>query len=359
MPHELITTLDLMRHGEPVGGRKYRGQLDDPLSEKGWAQMRWAVWEHCPWQAGVPSNKHRTGLFCGFLLSLACLLVSPDAPAEIRVIDDTGKSVILAKPARRIVSLAPHVTELLYAAGAGSRLVGAVEYSDYPDDAKRIPRVGSGFGFDMEAIVAMQPDLIIAWQSGNPSWQVARLSGLGFPVFVTEPRRLDDVAGLLERLGRLAGTEAVATKVASEFRHQRAQLQAHYSGRPPVAVFYQVIDVTLLTVNGQHLINDVIDLCGGQNVFSDLPSLTPRVDVESVLQKNPDVILASGYAPLWPTWRERWRAWPAFSAAARGNLFFIPPDLIHRHSPRILQGAEQVCAALEKARESRDLEKIR
>jgi iron complex transport system substrate-binding protein len=321
--------------------------------------MRWAVWEHCPWQAGVPSNKHRTGLFCGFLLSLACLLVSPDASAEIRVIDDTGKPVILAKPARRIVSLAPHVTELLYAAGAGSRMVGAVEYSDYPEDAKRIPRVGSGFGFDMEAIVAMQPDLIIAWQSGNPSWQVARLSGLGFPVFVTEPRRLDDVAGLLERLGRLAGTEAVATKVASEFRHQRAQLQAHYSGRPPVAVFYQVIDVTLLTVNGQHLINDVIDLCGGQNVFSDLPSLTPRVDVESVLQKNPDVILASGYAPLWPTWRERWRAWPAFSAAARGNLFFIPPDLIHRHSPRILQGAEQVCAALEKARESRDLEKIR
>jgi iron complex transport system substrate-binding protein len=308
---------------------------------------------------GVSSNIHRTGLFCGFLLSLACFLISPDAPAEIRVIDDTGKPVTLARPARRIVSLAPHVTELLYAAGAGNRMVGAVEYSDYPDDAKRIPRVGSGFGFDMEAIVAMQPDLIIAWQSGNPSWQVARLSGLGLPVFVTEPRRLDDVAGLLERLGRLAGTEAVAAKVASEFRHRRAQLQARYAGRPPVAVFYQVIDVALLTINGQHLINDVIDLCGGQNVFSDLPSLTPRVDVESVLQKNPDVILASGHAPLWPAWRERWRAWPAFSAAARGNLFFIPPDLIHRHSPRILQGAEQVCAALDKARATRDLTTLR
>jgi iron complex transport system substrate-binding protein len=289
-------------------------------------------------------------LFCRFLLSLACLLMSPDAPAEIRVIDDAGKPVTLAKPARRIVSLAPHVTELLYAAGAGNRLVGAVEYSDYPDDAKRIPRVGSGFGFDMEAIVAMQPDLVIAWQSGNPSWQVARLSGLGVPVFVTEPRRLDDVAGLLERLGRLAGTEAVAAKVAGDFRRQRAQLRARYSGHPRVGVFYQVIDVSLLTVNGQHLINDVIDLCGGWNVFSDLPALTPRVDVESVLQKNPDVLLASGHAPLWPAWRERWRAWPAFAAAARGNLFFIPPDLIHRHSPRILQGAEQVCAALEKAR---------
>jgi iron complex transport system substrate-binding protein len=304
-------------------------------------------------------NKCRAGLFCGFLLSLACLPISPDALAEISVVDDTGKTVTLAKPARRIVSLAPHVTELLYAAGAGSHMVGAVEYSDYPEDAKRIPRIGSGFGFDMEAIIAMQPDLVIAWQSGNPSWQVARLSGLGLTVFVTEPRRLDDVAGLLERLGRLAGTEAVAAKTAGEFRHQRAQLQARYSGRPPVTVFYQLVDAALLTINGQHLINDVIDLCGGRNVFSDLPSLTPRVDMESVLQKNPDALLASGHAPLWPAWRERWRAWPAFSAAARGNLFFIPPDLIHRHSPRILQGAEQVCAALEKTRESRDLEKIR
>ncbi|HSW52322.1 MAG TPA: cobalamin-binding protein [Sulfuricaulis sp.] len=286
-------------------------------------------------------------------MSLACLLPSPAAPAEIRVVDDTGKPVTLAKPARRIVSLAPHVTELLYAAGAGSRMVGAVEYSDYPEDARRIPRVGSGFGFDMEAIIAMQPDLVIAWQSGNPSWQVARLSGLGLAVFVTEPRRLDDVAGLLERLGRLAGTEAVAAKTAGEFRRQRTQLQVRYSGRPPVTVFYQLVDAALLTVNGQHLINDVIDLCGGQNVFSGLPALTPRVDVESVLQKNPDALLASGHAPLWPAWRERWRAWPAFSAAARGNLFFIPPDLIHRHSPRILQGAEQVCVALEQAREPR------
>jgi iron complex transport system substrate-binding protein len=304
-------------------------------------------------------KKYHASLFSGFLLSLAGLLISPDVLAEISVIDDTGKPVTLANPARRIVSLAPHVTELLYAAGAGSRIVGAVEYSDYPADAKRIPRVGSGFGFDMEAIVGMQPDLIIAWQSGNPSWQVARLSSLGVPVFVTEPRRLDDVAGLLERLGRLAGTEAVAANVAGEFRHQRAQLQARYSGRPPVTVFYQVIDVSLLTVNGQHLINDVIDLCGGRNVFSDLPALTPRVDMESVLQKNPDALLASGHAPLWPAWRERWRAWPAFSAAARDNLFFISPDLIHRHSPRILQGAEQVCAALEKARATLDVTKVR
>jgi iron complex transport system substrate-binding protein len=304
--------------------------------------------------SAIPANKHRSVLFRRFFASLICLMVSPTAPAEISVIDDTGQPVVLAGPARRIVSLAPHVTELLYVAGAGSRLVGADEYSDYPEDARRIPRVGSGFGFDLEAIVALQPDLIVGWQSGNPSWQVARLRSLGFPVFVTEPRRLDDVAGLLERLGRLAGTEPGAVANAVEFRRQRALLQERYSARPTVTVFYQVVDASLLTINSRHLINDVIDLCGGRNVFSDLPSLTPRVDVESVLRKNPDAILASGHDPSWPAWRERWRAWPALSAAARGNLFFIPPDLIHRNSPRILQGAEQVCDALEKVRESRN-----
>ncbi|MEW6331452.1 MAG: cobalamin-binding protein [Pseudomonadota bacterium] len=285
--------------------------------------------------------------------------MSPNASAEIAEIDDTGKSIVLPGPARRIVSLAPHVTELLYAAGAGKYIVGAVEYSDYPEAARRIPRVGTGFGFDLEAIVALRPDLVVGWQSGNPSWQVARLGDLGLPVFVTEPHRLDDVAGLLERLGRLAGTETVAARAAGGFRQEHARLRARYASQPPVTVFYQLIDVSLLTVNGRHLINDVIDLCGGRNIFSGLPSLTPRVDAESVLQKNPDVVLASGYEPLWPAWRERWRAWPAFSAAARGNLFFIPPDLIHRHSPRILQGAEQVCAVLEKARETPDVTKPR
>ena len=304
-------------------------------------------------------NKYHVSLFRQFLLWLIYSLMSLDVLADISVVDDIGKPVTLRQPAHRIISLAPHVTELLYAAGAGSRIVGAVEYSDYPEEAKRIPRVGSGFGFDLEAIAAMRPDLVIAWQSGNPSWQLARLGSLGFPLFVTEPRKLSDVTDLLERVGRLAGTETTASEVADQLRRQRAQLQARYSGRPRVTVFYQVLDASLLTINGRHLINDVIDLCGGQNVFSGLPALTPRVDMESVLQKNPDVILASGHSSLWPTWRDRWYTMPALSAASHGNLFFIPPDLIHRQSPRIMQGTEQVCAALEKARQARKISQVR
>jgi iron complex transport system substrate-binding protein len=281
------------------------------------------------------------------------MAIIPTAHAEITVPDDTGRMLTLASPARRIVSLAPNITELLYAAGAGNFVVGAVAYSDYPETAKSIPRVGSGAGLDIEAIVALHPDLVIAWQSGNPSWQVERLTALGMPVFLTEPRHLNDVADLLVRLGKFAGTEALAGKTAEDFRRQLAQLRTRYSGRPVVPVFYQILDSSLLTVSRRHLINDVIQLCGGRNVYADAPGLTPRVDVESMVQRNPEVILASGYEPLWPEWRDRWRTWPMIIAVAQDNLFLIPPDLIHRDSPRILEGAERVCAVLEQARAKR------
>lgn len=274
--------------------------------------------------------------------------------AETSVPDDSGRPLKLTAPAHRIVSLAPHVTELLYAVGAGNFIVGAVEYSDYPEAAKKIPRVGSGAGLDIEAIVALHPDLVVAWQSGNPSWQVDRLASLGIPVFLTEPRHLDDIAGLLEKLGKLAGTDS-AGKAATDFRRHLMQLRARYSGRETVSVFYQILDNSLLTVNGRHVISDVIQLCGGRNVYAALPGLTPRVDIEAVLRENPEVILASGYEPLWPEWRNRWRALPMLSASAHQNIFLIPPDLIHRHSPRILDGAERICAAFEQARSKRKI----
>ena len=289
----------------------------------------------------------------GFLLLLGCTAIAAAAPAEISVRDDSGRTMVLPAPAHRIVSLAPHVTELLYAAGAGGAVVGAVAYSDYPAAAKTIARVGSGAGLDIEAIVALRPDLIIGWQTGNPAWQLERLANLGFPVFITEPHQIDDVADLLARFGRLAGTEQVAGKSADIFRRHAARLRARYSGRPTVTVFYQLLDRSLLTVNGRHLISDVIKLCGGTNVFADLPALVPRIDTESVLRKNPEVILASGDEPLWPEWRDRWHAWPMLSAVERDNLFLIPPDLMHRHSPRILEGAERVCTALDQARARR------
>lgn len=300
-------------------------------------------------------SRIRKFLWGGLLIWIGGTLVIPHAFADILVVDDAGKKVTLRHPARRIISLAPHVTELLYAAGAGNYVIGAVEYSDYPEQARQIPRVGSGAGLDLEKIVGLRPDLVIGWQSGNPSWQTSRLKQLGLNIFMTEPRHIEDVARLIEQLGKLASTEAAAGKTLREFHRQWKSLQERYARQTPVTVFYQILDNSLLTVSHLHLINEVIQLCGGKNVFSELPGLTPRVNLESVLEKNPEVVLASGYETLWPEWRNRWRRWPSLPATANGNLFYIPPDLIHRSSPRILQGAEKVCAALEVARKTSTL----
>lgn len=283
---------------------------------------------------------------------LAALFVAP-AYAEVRVTDDLGQAIVLAQPARRIVSLAPHVTEMLFAAGAGERVVGAVQYSDYPEAAQRVPRVGGYTSLDLEAVVALRPDLIVAWKSGNPAQQLEKLRGLGFAVYITEPRHIEDVPRDIERLGQLAGTATAAHKATAAFRARHEALRRRYGGRPLVDVFYQIWDHPLMTVNGEHLISDVLRLCGGRNVFASLPVLAPKVDVEAVLAADPEAIVASGMGEARPEWLDTWRRWPQLRAVRHNDLFFIPPDLIQRHTPRILDGAERLCTALEQARARR------
>lgn len=280
-----------------------------------------------------------------FALALLC----SQAHADIVLRDDTQTEVRLAAPAQRIVSLAPNITELVYAAGAGERLVGTVEFSDYPAAARQLPRIGSYARVNVEAIVALKPDLVLGWDSGNPSAGITQLRKLGIPVFVTEPRTLDDVARDLERYGTLAGTRAGHT-AAQAYRKRLSSLQQQHAARPPVRVFYQVWDEPLMTVNGRQIISDVIRLCGGVNVFAELPALAPTVSVESVLAADPDVIIAGGMGEINTSWLEPWKKWPRLKATARGKLFFIDPNLLQRHTPRLLDGAEVLCAKLEESR---------
>lgn len=273
-----------------------------------------------------------------------------NANAQVAVRDDFGNEVRLARPAARIVSLAPHLTELLYAAGAGPRLVGAVEFSDFPPEASALPRVGSDARIDLEAVLALRPDLVVAWPNAGSLRTVERLAELGLPVFRSEPRELDDVARTLQRLGRLAGSEAQAERAAAAFRARAAALEKRYGGQRKVRVFYQIWDRPLLTVNGDHLISKVIGLCGGENVFAGLPLLVPEVDREAVLRADPAAIVASGSNDAQPQWLEMWRPFPGLAAAARGQLYAIPADLIQRQTPRILEGAERLCGMLEAAR---------
>ncbi|QLQ23564.1 MAG: cobalamin-binding protein [Dechloromonas sp.] len=288
--------------------------------------------------------------FAHFLTLTATVALLGAARAELVFKDDSGQDVRLKAPARRIVTLAPHATELLYAAGAGDRLVGTVEYSDYPPAAKKVPRVGSYDRFDLEAISALRPDLIIAWESGNPAAQVAKLRALGLTVYSTQPNRLEDVAGQIERYGRLAGSVAAADAAAAQFRQRLERLRRTHAGKPPVRVFYQIWINPLMTVGGPQIISDAIRLCGGENVFGHLPQMAPTVSVEAVLAADPEAIVATGMGDARPDWLNDWNKWPRMTAVKRGNLFHINPDLMQRHTPRILDGAEQLCADLEIAR---------
>jgi iron complex transport system substrate-binding protein len=256
-----------------------------------------------------------------------------------------------------VISLAPHVTELLYAAGGGSKMVGAVSYSDYPPEAKQLPRVGDNKALDLERIVALKPDLIVVWRHGNAERQLERLRELHVPLFFSEPRRLDDVAVSLTKLGRLLGTSASADAAAATYRDDIAGLRARYANRPSVSVFYQVWDRPLMTLNGAHMISDVIALCGGRNVFADLQPLVPTVSTEAVLAANPQAIVTAAPGATRPDTTlpqlDTWRAWPRLAAVANGNLFAIDGDLINRPAPRIAQGARQLCEDLELARSRR------
>ena len=284
------------------------------------------------------------------LIGLFLLVGAASVQAEVSVRDDSGATVRLEQPARRIVALAPHMAESVFAAGAGSTLVGTVEHSDYPEVVKSIPRVGGYSRLDLEAIAALRPDLIISWQSGNAPAHVDKLRGLGFPVYVSQPNRIEDVASEIERIAVLAGTSAVGSAAAKNYRERHAELQRRYSGRPKVRVFYQVWKHPLTTIGGKQIISSVIRLCGGENVFYSAPVMAPAVTVEAVIAANPEAIVASGMDSSRPEWLDDWKRWTSLTAVARNNLFFVEPQLIQRHTPRLLEGAEHLCQHLETAR---------
>jgi iron complex transport system substrate-binding protein len=274
------------------------------------------------------------------------------AHAEIVVKDDTGIEVHLKQPAQRIIALAPHIAETLMAAGAGNRLVGTVQYSNYPEAVKKIPQIGGYERLDMEAILVLKPDLVIGWESGNSPAHIEKIRRLGIPVYITQPNRIEDIASDLERYGRLMGNQDGA-HAAAAFRTRLQGLRERYSNQPEISVFYEVWNAPLMTIGGPQIISDVIRLCGGRNVFDQLGQMSPKVTVEAVLAARPEVIIASGMGESRPDWLDDWRKWHGLTAVAHDNLYFIPPDIIQRQTPRLLDGAEMLCRQLQSAREHR------
>jgi iron complex transport system substrate-binding protein len=286
-------------------------------------------------------------------LFLAAWLTAIHASAAISVQDDNGNTVVLPRPAQRLVTLAPHITELVFAAGGGDRIVGTVSYSDFPAAASSIPRVGDHRQLDLERVIALKPDLLVVWLHGNAARQLEPLRKLGIPLFYSEPRKIDDVPDTMYRIAQLLGTEPQARQNAAELREKLGRLSAQYRNRSPVRVFYQVWDRPLYTLNGTHIVSDAIRLCGGENVFAKLPITAPIVNIEAVLKENPEAIITGDRRNQDMTGLELWKQYPSLSAAQRGNLFVVKSDLLLRPGPRIVAGAAALCEKLEQARSRR------
>jgi len=253
---------------------------------------------------------------------------------------------------RRVVTLAPNLTELVFAVGAGDVLVGVSAWSDYPPEALELPVIGDAFTVDQEQLALLDPDLLLVWESGTPRHAVDELRKSGYRVETIRTRGLQDVSRALLRIGELTGRSSEAQRAAAQFQEALRQLRDSQQGRPSISVFYQVSARPLYTVNREHFVSELIEICGGRNVFADLEDLAPGISVEAVVDRNPEVMLASTDAG--DDAFAEWQRWPAVSANLYGNLFLLPADEIARATPRLILAGGAMCLALQKARFNRD-----
>ena len=283
---------------------------------------------------------------CGFLLVGAALFAPP--VAALTVTDDAGIAVHFNRPVQRVISLSPHLTEMMYAIGAGMRLVGVVRGSDFPVEAASLPQIGDAAGLDFERIIAARADLLLAWGSGNRSIDIARLRSLGLNVLVLEPRRLEDIPRHLALLGEVTGLRREANIPAQEFEVRVQRLRQRYAGRVRLRVLFAIWYQPLFTINGDHIISKVLDLCAAENIFAGLPRLASEVSLEQVLLLNPDAIVMGSEAASASS--ANWAAFPHLKAVQNGDIYSVSADLITRQTPRIMQAAERLCEDLDQAR---------
>uniref|UniRef100_UPI00333E358B cobalamin-binding protein n=1 Tax=Castellaniella defragrans TaxID=75697 RepID=UPI00333E358B len=249
----------------------------------------------------------------------------------------------------RVITLAPSTTELVYAAGAGTDIVGTVLSSDYPPAARAIPRIGDGIQFDQETILALRPTLVIGWQPSGGSQALAGvLQNLDIPLIYANPKSLDEIPVQVRDLGRRLGTSPIADR-ATDALQARIDALPSPSG-PPLTVFIEVGVDPLYTLGRDPLIDDLLARCGGVNIYAGHAVAAPQVSVESVLRIDPDVVIVSPYGRQTLAARRAYWASMGLPAAARGRLYAIDPDWLHRPGPRLIDAAEAICGALRESR---------
>lgn len=274
---------------------------------------------------------------------LCLLLVTSVQASAIRVADDDGQILEFSRPPQRIISLAPHLTELLFAVGAGAQVVGADTASTYPDAAKAVPRVGDYSRVNFERVLALKPDLVVVWTGGTRAADIHGLEKLGVPVMHTRAARLGDVARLLRLVGQVSGRAQEGEAAAEDYSARLSALQVRDRPGPPLRVFYQVWDRPLITVGGPHWISEALALCGARNVFADLRGASPVVSREAVLRRAPALIVSGRDAP---DARRQWQQFVSLPAVENRAFVRVNADLLHRPTPRLVEGVTELCAAL-------------
>lgn len=282
-------------------------------------------------------------------IAVLALAFTATAHTMVRAVDDRGDVVELRAPATRIVTLSPNAAELVASAGAADRIVGVIKGTDQPVELRKRPVVGDVNGLDLERVVALAPDLVVTWPWTTPA-QVDLLRRRGVAVFLVNPRAIDAIAVDIERIGTLAGSDAIAQQAASRFRHRLRDVTQHVQRVPPLRVFYEVSDVPLFTLGGRHLVSQAIERCGGENVFARLTIPAPQVGIESVLAADPQVIVAGTADARRPAWLDAWSRWAALDAVRHHDLYVVDANLLHRPGPRFVEGMAQLCHALANAR---------
>lgn len=291
----------------------------------------------------IPSARIRVG--SAFIGAFAVFFITSSVAAGISLKDDLGRTVRLERPAQRIVTLAPFLTELVFSAGAGSRVVGVSAFSDYPPRARALPQVATAAGLSLEAIAALRPDLVLAWKDSVRPEEAERIARLGPAVFVAQGRTLSDVPRLLGAIGSLTGEDTRA--MAREYDAKLERVRRRYAARAPLRVFLEIWDRPLTTISGRHFMNEALAVCHAANVFADLPGVAPEVSWEELYARDPDVIVGIGSAPTAASFRANWRSHATLSAVRGGRLVFVPPDRLQRPTVRTPDGIAQLCEALD------------
>lgn len=252
----------------------------------------------------------------------------------------------------RVISLAPHITETLYSAGAGHLLVGVVEYSNYPEAAKALPLVGNHQAVNIEKIIHLKPDFIYAWQSSMRQQDVQRFTKLGYEVIYSHSNDLNAIAKEIRQIGRTLQTQVTAEKTADKIESELAKIKAKYSQKSTVKVFYQIWNKPLMTINGEQFISQGLDYCGAENIFSEMPLLAAEVNLESLFKHNPDVIILGGEGATQDAWLKRWQAYPQLKAVANNQIMTLNADLYQRPTERFVMNLDALCQKIDKARAS-------